>query len=173
MQDILFKDKYLLYCIESVNYIYQQISYTCMLNTISFFNVLCFVYFLHFLLLQNGDIERNSGPQRGQSKNLSCCHWNVNSLVVQTLSKITQLEAYNFLYKHDFIYISETYFDSSILEGDSSFQLHGYRLITADHPSNTKKEVFVFTIKNHKKIVHKRVSIFSETLRNIFPNFIR
>ena len=31
------------------------------------------------------------------------------------------------------------YFDSSILEGDSSFQLDGYKVIRADHPSNTKR----------------------------------
>ena len=110
-----------------------------MLNTISSFNVLYFMYFLHLLLLQHGDIERNPGPQSGQIKNLSCCHWNVNSLVAQNLSKITQLEAYNSLYKHDFICISETYFDSSILEGDSSFQLDGYKVIRADHPSNTER----------------------------------
>ena len=86
----------LLYCIGSVSYTYQQISYTCMLNTISSFNVLYFVYFLHLLLFQHGDIVRNSGPQSGQIKNLSCCHWNVNSLVAQNLSKITQLEAGSF-----------------------------------------------------------------------------
>ena len=56
----------LLHCIGPVSYIYQQISYTCMLNTISSFNVLYFMYFLHLLLLQHGDIERNTGPQRGQ-----------------------------------------------------------------------------------------------------------
>ena len=110
-----------------------------MLNTISSFNVLDFVNFLHLLLLQHRDIERNPGPQSGQIENLSCCHWNVNSLVAQNLSKITQLEAYNSLYKHDFICISEMYFDSSILEGDSSFQLDGYKVIRADHPSNTKR----------------------------------
>ena len=86
----------MLYCIGSVSYTYQQISYTCMLNTISSFNVLYFVYFLHLLLFQHGDIVRNSGPQSGQIKNLSCCHWNVNSLVAQNLSKITQLEAGSF-----------------------------------------------------------------------------
>ena len=85
----------LLYCIESVNYIYQQIPYTSMLNTISFFNVLHFVYFLHLLLLQHGDIERNPGPQKDQIKYLSCCHWNVNCLVAQNLSKITQVPFIN------------------------------------------------------------------------------
>ena len=39
---------------------------------------------------------RNSSPQSGQIKKLSCCHWNVNSLVAQNLSKITQLEAGSF-----------------------------------------------------------------------------
>ena len=110
-----------------------------MLNTISSFNVLYFMYFLHLLLLQHRDLERNPGPISGQIKNLSCCHWNVNSLVAQNLSKITQLEAYNSLHKCDFICISETYFDSSILEGDSSFQLDEYKVIRADHPSNKKR----------------------------------
>ena len=35
--------------------------------------------------------------------------------------------------------MSETYFDLSILEEDSSFQLDGYKVIRADHPSNTKR----------------------------------
>ena len=97
------------------------------------------------LLLLHGDIEWNPGPQGGQIKNLWWCHWNVISLVAQILSKITQLEAYNSLYKHDFICISETYFDSSILEGDSSFQLDGYKVIRADHPSNTKRRgVYIY-----------------------------
>ena len=100
-----------------------------MLNTISSFNVLYFMYFLHLLLLRHRDIERNHGPQNGQIKNLSCCHLNVNSLIAQSLSKLTQLEACNSLYKHDFICISETYLDSSVLEGDSSFQLDRYKVI--------------------------------------------
>ena len=43
------------------------------------------------------------------------------------------------LYEHDFICLSETYFDSSILEGDSSFQLDGYKVIRADHLNNIKR----------------------------------
>ena len=75
------KIKILLCCIESVNCIYQQISYACMLNTIICFNVFYCVYFFYLLLFENGDIERNPGPQSGQIKNLSCFHWNVNSFV--------------------------------------------------------------------------------------------
>ena len=34
---------------------------------------------------------------------------------------ISHLEAENAIYKHDFIYISETYFDSSVLKGDKKY----------------------------------------------------
>ena len=95
--------------------------------------------FQYLLLPQHEDIERNPGPQRGQIKNLSYWHWNINPLVAKNLSKITQLEAYNSLYKHDFTCTSETFFDSSIL-GDSSFQLDVCKVIRADNPSNIKRE---------------------------------
>ena len=49
------------------------------------------------------------------------------------------MEAYNSLYNYNFLCISETYFDSFIL-GDRNFQLNGYHLIRADHPSNTKRD---------------------------------
>ena len=77
-------------------------------------------YFLHILLLQHGDIETNPGPQKEKKKNLSCCYWNVNSLIAHNLSKLSQLEAYNSVCKHDFICISETFFDSSIQERDKT-----------------------------------------------------
>ena len=135
-----------------------------MLNTISPFNVLYFLYFLHLLLLQLGDIDGNPGTQSGQIKNLSCCRWNVNRLVAQHLPKITQLEAYNSLYKHDFIHISETYFDSSILEGDSSFQLDGYKVIRADHPSNTKIGGFCIYYKESLSVRALNLTNLSECI---------
>ena len=72
-------------------------------------------------------------------KNLSCCHWNGNSLIAHNLSKIPLLEAYNVIYKHDFLCISETYFDSSVLEGDKNIQLIGFNMNRAEHPSNAKR----------------------------------
>ena len=91
------------------------------------------------LLLQHGNIETNSGPQKEKNKNLSCCHWNVNSLLAHNLSKLSQLEAYDSVYKHDLIYISETFFDPSIQEGDKNIQLDDYNLLRADHLSNSKR----------------------------------
>ena len=95
-QNTLFKNKYFapLYWTSQL-YLSTNFIYLSMLNTISSFNVLYimyFMYFLHLLLLQHGDIDRNPSPQSGQIKNLSCSHWNVNSLVDQNLSKITQFE---------------------------------------------------------------------------------
>ena len=90
-------------------------------------------------MLQHGDFESNPGPKKEQIKYISCCHWNVNSLLAQNMCEISQIEAYNPLYNYDFICISETFFGSSILEGDQNFQVNGYQLIRADHPSNTKR----------------------------------
>ena len=85
------------------------------------------------------ETDSNPGPKKEQIKYLSCCHWNVNSLLAQNMCKISKIEAYNSLYNHHFFCISETYVDSSILEGDRNFQLEGYHLIRADHASNTKR----------------------------------
>ena len=62
----------------------------------------------------------------------------ITSLLAENQSNIPQIEAYNSLYSHDFIWISETYFDSTIL-GDKSFHLSGYNLLRADHLNNTKR----------------------------------
>ena len=105
----------------------------------SFADVVYFTCFLHILLLQHGDIQTNPGPKKEKIKNLSCCHWNVYSLTAHNLSKISQLEAYNLVYKHDFICISETFFDYSVQEGHKNIQLDGYNFLRADHPSNSRQ----------------------------------
>ena len=89
---------------------------------------------------QHADIETNPGPQKKKKiKNLSCCYWNVNSLIAQNLFKISQFEAYNSVYKHDFICIPEIFFDSSVQEGDKNIQLDGYNLLRVGDLSNSKQ----------------------------------
>ena len=66
----------------------------------------------------------------------SLCHWNVNSLLAHT--KISLLAAYNSIYRYDIIYISESFFDSTISDDDNILHMEGYNLIRADHPNNTK-----------------------------------
>ena len=119
---------------------HNQIPYLYCLNIVTVVNVVVCGYFLHLLLLQHGDIESNPGPRNEQTnKNLSCYHCNTNSLLAHNLAKTSKIKAYNSIFNHDFICILETYFDSSVSEGDRSFQLNGYILLKADHPSNTKQ----------------------------------
>ena len=122
-------------------------------------------YFLHPLLPQHGDTESNPGPRNDQTtKNLSCCHWNVNSLLAHNLAKIFQIEAYNSLFNHDLICISETQFDSSVLEGGRSFQLNGYNLLSAYHPSNTKLRVASIYNKESLCVCEVKLSNLSQCI---------
>ena len=70
-----------------------------------------------------------------------------------SLAKISNLEAHNAIYRHDFICISETFFDSSVTEGDKNIQLNGYNLIKSDHPSNVKGGGFVSSTNTYWLLV--------------------
>ena len=93
--------------------------------------------FIFALLLCHGDIEINPGPKKFKKNSLFVCHWNLNSLSAHNFSKLTQLKAHISIYKHDFICLSETYLDSSIL--DSLLEIDGYDLIRSDHPNDIKR----------------------------------
>ena len=69
--------------------------------------------FYQICLVQHGDIELNSGPNK-KSKPLTWYHWNVNSLTAHKMLEKSSIEAYNFIHNYDFICISETYLDSSV-----------------------------------------------------------
>ena len=58
---------------------------------------------------------------------------------------VYQVEANNSHFSRDFICISDTFLDSSVLEKYKSFQLHVYNLMRANHPSNTKQGgIFIY-----------------------------
>ena len=69
----------------------------------------------------------------------SICHWNLNSLTAHNYLKVSLLWAYVAIKKSDVVCLSETYLDSSNLSDDDNFNLPGYNVVRADHPSNTKK----------------------------------
>ena len=102
----------------------------------AFIFLLTLVYMFIFLQC-HGDIELNPGPKKLKTNNLSVCHWNLNSLSAHSFTKLTQLKAYNSIYKYDFICLSETYLDSST--PDHLIEMEGYKLIRADHPGNIKR----------------------------------
>ena len=45
--------------------------------------------------------------------------------------------------------ISDTYFDSLVLEGDKNVQLIGYNMIRADHSINVKRDAVLSFTKKH------------------------
>ena len=122
-------------------------SYECSLNKnlASLFKVLlfcwhcfesAFIFLLTlvyiFIFLQcHGDIEPNPVLKKLKTSYLSVCHWNLNSLSAHNFTKLTQLKAYNSIYKY------ETYLDSST--PDNLTEIEGYKLIRADHPDNIKR----------------------------------
>ena len=76
---------------------------------------------LLLLLLCSGDIEINPGPEL--FKNISLCHWNLNSISVYSFIKKDLLVAFNSIHNFDLICISETYLDSSYSLDDQNFAL--------------------------------------------------
>ena len=77
---------------------------------LNFFVILYFCY----IFLTYGDIEVNPGPKKNCSTSFSFRHWNLNSLIAHNYVKLSSLQAYNSVYKHDVICLSETYLDNSV-----------------------------------------------------------
>ena len=77
-----------------------------------------------------GDVEQNPGTK--DTKYLSLCHWNLNSLAANDFAKVGALKAFNAMEKFDFICLFESYLDSTISPNDSSLSVDRYNLIRAD-----------------------------------------
>ena len=128
--------------------------YACNLtqNFVSMFEVLlyCWRYFesgfiflltlvyIPIILQCHGDIEPNSGSRKLKTISFSVCHWNMNSLLAHNFSKLTQLKAYNSVYKYDFMCLSEIYQSTS--SPDNLIDKKGYKLSRADYPDNIKRD---------------------------------
>ena len=119
------------------------------------------MYKIH-LLRCHGDIELNPGPHKLKEKNISICHWNLNSISAHNFSKLTQLKAYISTYKYDFICLSETYLDSSI--SDNLIDIEGYKLIRADHPDDIKRGGVCIYYKESLPVRAISLSSFKEAL---------
>ena len=53
--------------------------------------------------------------------------------------KLSSIAAFNTIHKYDFVYISETYLDSTVCTDDRDILINGYNLVRADHPGNNKR----------------------------------
>ena len=91
------------------------------------------------------DNEKNPEPKPNSYKSFSICHWNLNSISMHNVLKLSFLRAYIIVHKFDVICLSETYLDSSILHEDNNLQIPVYDLHREDHPLNVKQGVFTTT----------------------------
>ena len=89
-------------------------------------------------IILSGDVETNPGPQSIPCQEFSICHWNLNSIATHNFIKVSLLKAYITIYNYNVIILSEAYLDSSIPSDDNNLEIPDYRLIRADHPSNSK-----------------------------------
>ena len=98
-------------------------------------------YLYHFFssltLLTHGDVETNPGPKKS-CLYLSCCYWNVNSLIAQTCWRYLCLW-HIILYINIISFALVKQFDSSVESEDDDLRIYGYQLIRMDHPLNTKR----------------------------------
>ena len=53
--------------------------------------------------------------------------------------KLSSLQAYNSVYKHDVICLLETYLDNSALWDESDLNFPDLKLVRADYPGNVKR----------------------------------
>ena len=126
-----------------------------------FFSLLTLLYLFTFLKCHR-DIEINPGPRKLKTSSLSVCHWNLNSLCAHNHEKLTQLKAYNSLYKYDFICLSETFLDSSI--PDDKIKIEGYELVRDDHPDHTKRGGVCIYYRESLPVQEIKISYFKEAL---------
>ena len=89
--------------------------------------------------MTHGDIEVNPAPKKNCSTSFSFSHWNLSSLTEHNYVKLSSLQAYNSVYKHDVICLSETYLDDSVLSDEIDLNFLGCKLVRADYPGNVKR----------------------------------
>ena len=70
-----------------------------------------------------GILKKIPGPKPNSYQSFSICHWNLNSISAHNILKACLLRAYITVLNFDFVCLSETYFDSSILHDDDILQI--------------------------------------------------
>ena len=105
------------------------------------------LYELHISL--SGDIELNPVLESNSCENFLVCHWNLNSISDHNFSEVSLLNAYTSVNSFDMICFSDTCLDSRTLSQGRNQEFQGYDLISADHPSNVKRDGACIYYQNH------------------------
>lgn len=75
-------------------------------------HVFCMVFLSKTM---SGEIETNSVPKSKSGQNFSICPCNLNSITTHRFAKASLLKAYVSIYNYGINFLSETYFDSSMV----------------------------------------------------------
>ena len=97
-----------------------------------------------------------------KQNSLSTCKWNLNSLSAHNFAKLTQLKAYNSIYKRDFISFSETYLDSAT--PNNLLEIEGYNLVCVVHLNNVKRGGVCIYYKEPLSVQAINLPYFNEVL---------
>ena len=91
-----------------------------------------------------------------------------NNLIAHNLSKISLLETYDAIYRHNFLCISDAYLDSSALERNIIMLLVGYNMIRAGFIKSTDHLPTDHQPKDHQPLIHRPTDavIMSKRLEN-------
>ena len=117
-----------------------------------------------FLLRLAGDIHSNLGPVKNV-KNLSFCHWNLNSINVRDSIKTLLIEAQNSVMHFDLLALSETFLDTSVEEEKLFIQGFSKEIWQSDHPRDTKQGVVCLYFKEDLPIKRRTdLEIMDETI---------
>ena len=103
---------------------------------------------IELLLILSGDVEQNPGPEKEKS-HITFCSWNLNGLIAHNVIKVSLLQTFTVTNDYDIICLSETFLDSSVENDDDVTSIPGYNLLSAYHPSNTKREGVFIYCKDH------------------------
>ena len=89
-------------------------------------NVWIAIWLYIILISLSGGIHFNAGRKDKSSSTFSICHWDLNSKMAHSYSKVLLLVVYIAAQKFDIVYISETYLDSSTAYDDGNLEIAGY-----------------------------------------------
>ena len=79
------------------------------------------------------------GPTCNPSQSFSILPLESNSISAHSNLKISLLRAFISLYNFDLVCISETYLDLTTTLYDENLEITGYKMLRADHASNSKR----------------------------------
>ena len=114
------------------------------------------ISYFSYILLTHVDIEVNPGPKKNCSTNFSFCHWNLNSLWAHNYVKLSSLQAYNSVYRHDVICLSKPTLIIQCYQIKVTWIFQAINWLGLTIQEMLKEEEYAFTLKSPYLYVFRR-----------------